>query len=148
VLTASLPVLIVEDNPISQKVTGAIVRSFGLECELAGTGSEALERYTSRQYAAILMDCHMPGMDGHEATRRIRQMNRSWVPIIALTAATGESDRQLARQAGMDDFLSKPLRRQELGSMLEKWIPADYCADEAARAVLSAAAPMPIHGQQ
>jgi two-component system, sensor histidine kinase len=148
ILTASFPVLIVEDNLINRKVAGAIVRSFGLEFEFACSGLEALERYALREYSAILMDCHMPEMDGLEATRRIRGMNRSWIPIIALTAGTGESDRQLAKDAGMDDFLSKPLRRQELGNALQKWIARDLGVDEASEIALSMAVSTSIPDKQ
>jgi signal transduction histidine kinase/ActR/RegA family two-component response regulator len=121
-ITTPFPVLIAEDNQFNQKVAGFILRSVGIEFEVVSNGLEAIERYASREYSAILMDCHMPEMDGLEATRRIRQMKRNQIPIIALTAGAGESDRLEARAAGMDDFLSKPVRRHELLNMLQKWI--------------------------
>jgi CheY-like chemotaxis protein len=68
------------------------------------------------------MDCQMPGMDGFEATRRFRAGGRTGLPIIALTAAAGGEDRQLAMEAGMDDFLSKPVCRRELREVLARWI--------------------------
>jgi signal transduction histidine kinase/CheY-like chemotaxis protein len=139
VISARHPILIVEDNLINQKVAGAILRSFGLEFELAANGREAVERYASVKYAAVLMDCHMPEMDGLEATRCIRGMDRFQAPIIALTAGAGEGDRQTALAAGMDDFLSKPVRRSELLSMLHKWLPAEIGVQEVSQDDLSAA---------
>jgi signal transduction histidine kinase/CheY-like chemotaxis protein len=130
VVSARYPILIVEDNLINQKVASAILRSMGLEFELASNGREAVERYASGNYAAILMDCHMPEMDGLEATRCIRRMDRFQAPIIALTAGAGEGDRHEALAAGMDDFLSKPVRRNELASMLQKWLPPETDARE------------------
>jgi CheY-like chemotaxis protein len=99
-----------------------VLRSLGLSCELAGDGMEAVEKCFERKYSAILMDCQMPGMDGFEATRRIRAGSRVRVPIIALTAAAGGSDRKLAMDAGMDDFLSKPLVRGEFVEVLARWL--------------------------
>jgi signal transduction histidine kinase/ActR/RegA family two-component response regulator len=121
-LTAAHPILVVEDNPINQKVTGAVLRSLGLSYELAGDGMEAVEKCLERRYSAILMDCQMPGMDGFEATRRIRSRIPDRVPIIALTAAAGGSDRKLAMDAGMDDFLSKPLVRRNFADVLGRWL--------------------------
>ena len=83
---------------------------------------EAVEKCLERKYSAILMDCQMPGMDGFEATRRIRAGICGRVPIIALTAAAGGSDRKLAMDAGMDDFLSKPLVRREFAEVLGRWL--------------------------
>ena len=121
-LTAAYPILVVEDNAINQKVTSAVLRSLGLSCELAGDGMEAVEKCLERKYSAILMDCQMPGMDGFEATRRIRARVPERVPIIALTAAAGGSDRKLAMDAGMDDFLSKPFVRREFADVLGRWL--------------------------
>ena len=135
---ARYPILIVEDNLINQKVASAILRGCGLQFEVASNGREAVERYASGRYAAVLMDCHMPEMDGLEATRCIRAMDRFQSPIIALTAGAGESDRQEALAAGMDDFLSKPVRRNELVSMLQKWLPPEANVPETSADDLSA----------
>jgi signal transduction histidine kinase/ActR/RegA family two-component response regulator len=121
-LSATHPILIVEDNPINQRVATAMVRSLGLSCELASNGLEAVEKCLSRDYSAVLMDCQMPTMDGFEATRRIRASNRNSLPIIALTAATASRDRKLATDAGMDDFLSKPVQRLQIAEVLDRWL--------------------------
>jgi CheY-like chemotaxis protein len=83
---------------------------------------EGVEKVLSREYSAVLMDCQMPGMDGFEATRRIRAERRTAVPIIALTAAAAGSDRKLAMDSGMDDFLSKPVIRREFAAVLARWL--------------------------
>ena len=121
-LTAAHPILVVEDNPVNQKVATAVLRSFGLSVELARDGLEGVEKCLSREYSAVLMDCQMPGMDGFEATRRIRSGGRNTVPIVALTAAVACSDRKLAMEAGMDDFLAKPIQRRELAELLARWL--------------------------
>jgi CheY-like chemotaxis protein len=119
---ATLPVLVVEDNRVNQRVATVLVRSLGLEVEVANNGLEGVERCSSNDYAAVLMDCQMPEMDGYEATRRIRALKRKRVPIIALTAGAASSDRHLALEAGMDDFLTKPVQRAELARVLDRWI--------------------------
>jgi CheY-like chemotaxis protein len=121
-LAATHPILVVEDNPVNQKVAIAMLRSFGLPVDLARDGLEGVEKCLSREYSAVLMDCQMPGMDGFEATRRIRSGGRYTVPIIALTAAVARSDRKLAMEAGMDDFLPKPIERRELAELLARWL--------------------------
>ena len=121
-LSATSPVLVVEDNPVNQRVAMALVRSFGLAVEVANNGAEAVAKCSSNHYAAVLMDCQMPEMDGYEATRRIRARNGRRVPIIALTAGAAPSDRKFAIDAGMDDFLSKPVHRAELARLLGRWL--------------------------
>ncbi|MBS1856753.1 MAG: response regulator [Acidobacteria bacterium] len=121
-LTALHPILVVEDNPVNQKVTAAMLRSLGLSSEHANDGDEGVRMCLSREYSAVLMDCQMPGMDGFEATRRIRASRQSTVPIIALTAAATARDRKLALDAGMDDFLSKPVDRGKLAGLLARWL--------------------------
>ena len=117
---SDLPILIAEDNQVNQKVALALLKSFGLAGEVAGNGVEAVEKALANRYAAVLMDCQMPEMDGHEATRRIRQAGQTALPIVALTAGASSTERQLALDAGMDGFLSKPVHRQELAQVLEQ----------------------------
>ena len=121
-LNAGLPVLIAEDNVINQKVASALLKTLGISSEVAGNGVDAVEMYSRREYSAVLMDCHMPQMDGLEAARRIRALNRRRVPIIALSAGTTLEERQLALNAGMDDFLSKPITLGDLETTLAKWL--------------------------
>ena len=119
-LAAPHPILVVDDNAINRQVTSAMLRNLGLACEVASDGLEAVERCGACLYSAVLMDCQMPGMDGFEATRRIRQTSPAGPPIIAVTAAAGAADRRRALDAGMDDFLSKPVRLQELAGVLAR----------------------------
>jgi CheY-like chemotaxis protein len=123
-LAADFPVLVVEDNVVNQKVAMGLLRSLGLDVAVAGDGSEAVQMCASNEYAAVLMDCQMPVLDGFEATRRIRAMSCRRTPIIALTAGAADRERQLAIEAGMDDFLSKPIGRLELRTVLGRWVAA------------------------
>lgn len=119
-LLRGLRVLLVEDNVINQKVAMALLSRLGLEIDLAANGREALHLFAPGRYAAILMDCQMPEMDGFEATRCIRsqEANSSHTPIIALTAGASAEDRTQALSAGMDAFLAKPVRFAELEAAL------------------------------
>lgn len=102
-------VLLVEDNPVNQSVIEAMLRSLGLAVCTAEDGLEAVERVSQQRFAAVLMDCRLPHLDGYEATRRIRQLpNGARLPIIALTANALQGDRERCMAAGMDDYLSKP----------------------------------------
>jgi signal transduction histidine kinase/ActR/RegA family two-component response regulator len=123
-LIAAFPILVVEDNVVNQKVAAGILRSLGLDVVVASDGSEAVQMCESNEYTVVLMDCQMPVLDGFEATRRIRSMNRRRMPIIALTAGAADTERQLAIDAGMDDFLSKPIGRFELRTVLGRWLTA------------------------
>ena len=115
-------VLLVEDNLVNQKVTALTLRRMGYEVESATNGRAALECVGQRRFAAILMDCQMPTMDGFEATRRIRELSNGDVPIVAMTAAASNEDRERCFQAGMNDYLSKPVQKAELAQMLDKWV--------------------------
>jgi signal transduction histidine kinase/CheY-like chemotaxis protein len=117
---AAHPVLVAEDNRVNQKVALALLRSLGLAADVANDGIEAVDKFAAGRYSVVLMDCHMPGMDGYEAARRIRAMKRN-VPIIAISAGAGR-ERQDALDAGMNDFLSKPVGRWELAETLNKWL--------------------------
>ena len=117
---SDLAVLIAEDNQVNQKVALALLKSFGLVGDVANNGVEAVEKALANRYAAVLMDCQMPEMDGYEATRRIRQAGQTGLPIVALTAGASSTERQLALDAGMDAFISKPVHRKELARVLEQ----------------------------
>jgi len=119
-------VLLVEDELTSQLVIGAQIESLGYSYDLATNGHEALDAIEKADYPLILMDCDMPELDGLEATRRIRatedRLGRSKTPIIALTAHVFEETRKSSFEAGMDDFLEKPLSLEKLSTALKKWL--------------------------
>ncbi len=119
-------VLVVEDNPINQKLANRLLTTLGCEVEVAGNGKEAVLRVTSerehQEVDCIFMDCQMPVMDGYEATRAIRawesEQGRSRMPIMALTANSLPEDQQRAMESGMDEFLSKPISLDRLRDAL------------------------------
>jgi CheY-like chemotaxis protein/HPt (histidine-containing phosphotransfer) domain-containing protein len=114
-------ILIVEDNVTNQKVLLLRLEKLGCSVEVANNGSEALDAATAHCFDAILMDCEMPVMDGFEATRKIREQGNR-VPIIALTANAMDGEREHCLKAGMDDYLSKPVRTKELVEKLTRWV--------------------------
>ena len=120
-------ILLAEDNVINQEVAKGILKVIGCNVEIAPNGTEALALAFTNRYDLILMDCHMPGMDGFEAVGKIRQREIAEqlrrVPIIALTADVQKGVIDQCLQVGMDDYLSKPYTRSQLFSMLEKWLP-------------------------
>ncbi|MGV3755550.1 MAG: ATP-binding protein [Verrucomicrobiota bacterium] len=126
----NLRVLLAEDNPVNQKVAMKILARLGYEADVAANGHEVLAAIQMIPYDVILMDCQMPEMDGYEATRRIRQhaaqaegSNKTDLRklyIIALTANAMAGDREACLAAGMDDYISKPIRREDLQAALER----------------------------
>ncbi|WP_367154373.1 EAL domain-containing protein [Methylomonas sp. HYX-M1] len=118
-------VLIVEDNRASQIVASGMLERLGCEYEIANSGTEALEWLASKPFDVVLMDCHMPGMDGFEATRHIRLLASpiARIPIISMTANTQQGDSDLCKAAGMDDYLAKPIKLQPLKQKLLEWLP-------------------------
>lgn len=118
--------LLVEDNAMNQKVAVYQLNAMGYAVDIASNGAEALEKLAQRKYALILMDCQMPVLDGYETTRRIRRLQgeRAHTPIIAMTANAMAGDREQCLEAGMDDYLTKPLLRSQLAAMLEHYLPA------------------------
>ena len=119
-------VLLVEDNSINQRVASAMLTQLGVDVVIADDGRQALQKYSPGAFDLLLMDVHMPDMDGHTATRelRAREAARAWprVPIIALTATVLDADRQACEASGMDDFLPKPFAKKSLEAALEKWL--------------------------
>ena len=116
-------VLLAEDNIFNQKVAVGILELLGCRVEVAGNGTEALEKVQTGAFDLVFMDCQMPEMDGFDATRRIRELNEPVcrTPIIAMTANTLKSDKEACYAAGMDDFVSKPITRSVLAEVLAKW---------------------------
>jgi CheY-like chemotaxis protein len=119
-------VLLAEDNEINRTVAEALLSRMGLQTEIAQDGREAVAMASTHQYAAILMDCQMPELDGYEATRRIREAERGrHTPIIAMTAHSMPGDRDRCLAAGMDDYLAKPVRAKALDGVIRQWL-TDY----------------------
>jgi CheY-like chemotaxis protein len=118
-------VLVVEDNDVNQVVAEGILASLGYDCDVAGDGREALDLLEHATYAAVLMDCQMPVLDGYDATRelRLREVTRTLprTPVIAMTASVTEGERERCTAAGMDDFVPKPVTPAELGEALRRW---------------------------
>ncbi|MBH3452329.1 response regulator [Pseudomonas putida] len=117
-------ILLVEDNPVNQLVAKGMLAKLGCQVQLATQGAEALEQLERDDFDLVLMDCNMPVMDGYEASRRIRQSGR-WpnLPIVALTANAMPEERERCRTAGMNDYLAKPFRREELLALIDHWVP-------------------------
>ena len=145
-----LRVLLVDDNSINQKVAARIVQQLGYKPDLAANGREAVEAFDEQSYDLVFMDMMMPDMDGLEATRVIRDRQRVDQPapnfrtrilIIAMTAHAMPADREKCLAAGMDDYLAKPIRPNDVRNIIEKWAPQVQAA-----AVAAAAAPVTATG--
>lgn len=121
-----LRILLAEDNIVNQKVAQAILYKLGYRVDLAAGGEEALRALEMNEYDLVLMDCQMPGVDGFEATTIIRDQNSNVlnhaVPIVAMTANAMAGDREKCIKAGMDDYLTKPVKKDDLEEMLAKWL--------------------------
>ncbi|MEK1904977.1 MAG: response regulator [Pseudomonas sp.] len=117
-------VLLVEDNQVNQLVAKGMLGKLGCEVVVTAHGGEAISYLERHTVDLVLMDCNMPVMDGYEATRRIRQNGR-WpdLPIIALTANALPDERERCQAAGMNDYLAKPFRREDLANLLDNWLP-------------------------
>ncbi|MGZ8450111.1 MAG: response regulator, partial [Candidatus Deferrimicrobiaceae bacterium] len=141
-------ILLVEDNTVNQEVTLGMLSVHGCRADVAGNGQEALDAIAAGEYDLVLMDCQMPVMDGHEATRTLRAREKETggkrLTVVALTANAMEGDSDSCKSAGMDDYLSKPFTIGKLGDMLAKWLfaggkraPAGF--DEASQETRAAA---------
>ena len=129
-------ILVAEDNLINQKLTVRMLEKLGFQSDVVENGQEALAALARSSYAVVLMDCQMPLVDGLEATRLIRQREAAvqefavaappgtqHIPIVALTANAMRGDRERCLAAGMDDYLTKPVRKEDLKGILDRWIP-------------------------
>ena len=118
-------ILVAEDNLVNQKVAARILQKAGYRCDIACDGREAVEAVENFAYDLVLMDCQMPEMDGFAATRVIRALDSealARIPIVAMTANAMQGDRELCLEAGMDDYLSKPVRAEQLIDTLLRWL--------------------------
>jgi PAS domain S-box-containing protein len=121
VTPAAATVLVAEDNEVNQLVAIGTLAALGYRCDVARNGVDAVRLAAAGTYAAVLMDCQMPEMDGYAATAEIRRTGRR-VPIIAMTAGALSEDRDRCLAAGMDDFVTKPIDRETMRTVLERWI--------------------------
>jgi CheY-like chemotaxis protein/HPt (histidine-containing phosphotransfer) domain-containing protein len=120
-------VLLVEDDAVNQRITRLMLERRGYRVEVARDGDEAVRMTEGAAYAAVLMDCHMPRVDGFRATARIRERDaaRPRLPILAMTANAGAGAREQCILAGMDDFVEKPFTADLLDQALRRWIPRE-----------------------
>jgi hypothetical protein len=116
-------ILLVEDNKMNQLVSTKLLEKLGFAFDIANHGGEAVRAIQAKEYDAILMDCQMPEMDGYEATAEIRRLEGTarHTPIIAMTAAAMEGDRERCLDAGMDDYITKPVRLESVAGVLQRW---------------------------
>jgi len=124
---SSAKILIVEDHPDNREISVLLLNSLGYQPDAVGGGQECLDRVAQQDYDIILMDCQMAGLDGYETTRRLRELegDRRHTIIIAVTAHAMKGDREKCLEAGMDDYMSKPLMEEDLAEMVEKWLPRE-----------------------
>lgn len=124
---ASARILVAEDNLINQKLSVAQLKRLGLDADVVKNGQEAVDAIKTKDYALVLMDCQMPGMDGFEATRVVRASElgtRKHTTIVAITANALEGDREVCVAAGMDDYLCKPVQLDALRALVQRWLPS------------------------
>ncbi len=113
-----------EDNPVNQKLAVRMLEKFDMSVDIAATGREVLAKLEKGTYDLVFMDCQMPEMDGYEATACIRRAeldSGKHLPIVAMTANAMQGDREKCLAAGMDDYIAKPIRREAIAEMLQRW---------------------------
>jgi CheY-like chemotaxis protein len=119
-------ILLAEDHEMNQQVAVGMIERLGYRVDIVPNGAEAVAALQQGAYHVVFMDCQMPEMDGFEATREIRRREQegSRIPIVAMTANVMQGDRERCLAAGMDDYISKPITRDRLELVLERWVPA------------------------
>ncbi len=126
----SLRILLVEDNATNQVVARGVLKKLGYGVQIVGDGLQALRCLETQSFDVILMDCQMPVMDGYEATRKIRSgavsTAATYIPIIALTASVMPEERTLCASVGMDDYVSKPLKLEDLREVLDRVTKGEF----------------------
>ncbi|MEO8673307.1 MAG: PAS domain S-box protein [Tahibacter sp.] len=136
-------VLLAEDNTTNQIVASMMLRTLGCEVDVVANGSQALEKLQTTDYDVVFMDCEMPEMDGFEATAaiRLRPDDKAHVAIVAVTAQAMQGDRERCLRAGMNGYLSKPVKVEDFEAQLRRWVPQRADGDEANRAGLTESMP-------
>ncbi len=130
-------VLVAEDVAVNQMVLTEMLEGIGCVVDMASDGSQAVEKASENRYDIILMDCNMPVMDGYEATRKIREICGARTPIVAVSAHVFAQEIQSCLDAGMNDFLPKPVKKKALAEMVAKWVAAQDGANDDGRSVSS-----------
>ena len=129
--------LVIEDNEINRRLAAAMPDRIGLATDVVDSGTAAILAMRATSYGVVFMDVQMPELDGREATRRWRRTTDGAtpadVPIVALTAHVGQAEREACRDAGMDDYLSKPFGIDELAEMSRTWLERDQADPGEAR---------------
>ena len=122
-------ILVVEDDPVNQRVITMMLQRLGVECTIVGDGHAAIAALEKGRWDLVFMDCQLPGIDGFETTRRARQLLGALpLPIVALTANVRPEDRDACLASGMDDFIAKPVRVDHLRTSLVRWLPQPVSA--------------------
>lgn len=116
-------VLVAEDNISTQIIVRGMLKKYGIQVEIASNGQEVLKAIKTKPFDLILMDCEMPVMDGYQAASALRQQGFAEIPIIAITVQAQQSDRKRCLEAGMNDYLSKPINVHPLHEKLKLWLP-------------------------
>jgi CheY-like chemotaxis protein len=125
-------VLLVEDNPVNQLVASRLLKTLGIDAQIADNGERAVQMIQRQAFDLVLMDCQMPEMDGYEATQAVRvweqrsaAATKRRLPVVALTANALAGDRERCVAAGMDGYLSKPITRDALSALVRQWLTPD-----------------------